>query len=199
MNSQWWTQSESAWDTGEEANLCLDANGWPMTLTQKLAADGTCTATPMFTKIGILLNRDLSAPYYQAGHYDVYYDGACTLSYSFDALVVSQSAGHDVFSVASPTAGGIYIVINGSGAGANYCRNIRVTLSSLTVSYQAGALFNPQFLSVVGQFRLIRFMDWMCTNGSQHSLWSRRPTTTMPFYGSTARPDHSGSYPECLK
>jgi hypothetical protein len=41
--------------------------------------------------------------------------------------------------------------------------------------WQNGALFNPDWLPHVRDQRLVRFMDWMATNGSTQARWDDRP------------------------
>ena len=40
---------------------------------------------------------------------------------------------------------------------------------------RAGLLFEPGFLAVVQEARMVRFMDWMATNGSDQVTWDDRP------------------------
>ena len=192
--SQFSTQN-SAGDTGEEDLLCLDANGYVQTMAfvQTAVGSGNCTAPAQFTTMNFLLNSSIPAPYYPSGNYDVYYNpGGCTFSYMFDASLVSQNvaAGHDVINVTA-SANGIRMILSKMGAGSNYCQNISVTQSSLTASYQAGAIFHPNFLKVLEPFSALRFMDWMCTNGNTNATagtWAGRPTPTTIFYGSATAP-----------
>jgi hypothetical protein len=178
----WTTHGSSSWDTSEEQYLNLDSDGWPMTLTSKNEP-----SAQQFTSVGVVLARNLPSTangYYPAGQYVVLYDGQGTLTYGFDASLVSSSAGRDVIN-ATPTSGGIELRItatdpNHSG---NYIRNIRVVQSQNEAALTAGRLFNPTFLSVIQKFRALRFMDWFQTNGSPLSTWSTRPVLTNAFWG----------------
>jgi hypothetical protein len=186
--SHWITGNGSTWDTGEEASLCVDSNGWPTTLTSKLTGSGTgtCTATPTFTQVTLLLNYTFPAPFYPSGNYDVYYSGSCTFSFRGDAKLVSQSSGHDVINVATASGAGIWVTITASGSGANYCHNVSVTQSTLTASWQSGAIFHPKFLQNIAPYNGIRFMQWQCidTNTTFTWSWSTRPVPGTVFYGS---------------
>ncbi len=55
-------------------------------------------------------------------------------------------------------------------------RNIRVMREDLVPLAEAGEIFAPHFLRLVEGFRLVRFMDWMRTNGSVQATWDGRPT-----------------------
>lgn len=41
--------------------------------------------------------------------------------------------------------------------------------------HEGGAVFNPDFLDLIEDFRALRFMDWMVTNGSTQVTWDDRP------------------------
>lgn len=43
-------------------------------------------------------------------------------------------------------------------------------------SYEAGEIFRPEWLALIKDFRLFRFMDWQGTNNSLRSAWTDRPT-----------------------
>src|SRR5579864_4103674 len=98
----WITHSASTWDTGEEQYLNLDSDGWPITLTTKNAP-----GAQQFTSLGVLLFRLNQTPngFYPAGQYVVLYDGQGTITYGFDATLVSRSSGQDIINVANPSGG----------------------------------------------------------------------------------------------
>jgi hypothetical protein len=65
-------------------------------------------APQQFTSVGVLLLRELpdtANGYYPAGKYVVLYDGRGTLTYGFDASLVSSSPGRDVINVSNPSVG----------------------------------------------------------------------------------------------
>jgi hypothetical protein len=180
--SGWLTQSNGIWDTGEEQYLNLDANGYPITLT--VVNDPN---PQRFTSVGVLLQRDFPSTangYYPAGQYAVDYDGQGTLTYSFDATLVSSSAGRDVINV-TPSAAGIFIHITGTDPNktGNYLRNIRVVQLANEAALNAGQIFNPAFLNLIKNYRALRFMDWFRTNGSALSSWAKRPVPANAFWG----------------
>jgi len=182
MNSQWITHSGSTWDTSEEQYLNLDANGYPVTLTTV-----NDPSAQKFNSVGVLLFRLISTPngYYPAGQYVVLYDGQGTLTYGFDASLVSQSAGRNVINVAAPSAAGIDLRITATDPNhtGNYIRNIRVVKAENEAALTAGQVFNPTFLNLIQKFRVLRFMDWFATNGSIVSSWSSRALPSNAFWG----------------
>ena len=80
----WWTSTATAWDTGEEAYLQLDADGYPTTLTARSAQ---LHSAQLFNRVSVLLERDLGKSNagtglpYRPGQYVVMYSGRGTLAY----------------------------------------------------------------------------------------------------------------------
>ena len=180
----WITHTAAKWDTGEEQYLNLDSNGYPVSL--KAVNDPN---PQQFTSVGVLVLRgqlQTSSGYYPAGKYVVLYDGQGTLTYGFDGALVSSAPGRDVINVAQPSTAGIFISIvstdpNHTG---NYIRNIRVVKAEEESALAAGQIFNPAFLQDIKNFRALRFMDWLETNGSTLSSWANRPQVTDAGWGS---------------
>jgi hypothetical protein len=182
----WITHSNSAWDTNEEQYLNLDSNGYPVTLTAM-----NDPAPQQFISVGVLLLRSLpntANGYYPAGKYVVLYDGQGTLTYGFNASLVSSSPGRDVINVANPSSAGIdlRIVATDPNHSGNYLRNIRAVKAENETALNAGQVFNPTFLNLIKNFRALRFMDWFSTNGSTLSSWANRPVPANAFWGTGA-------------
>jgi hypothetical protein len=121
---------------------------------------------------------------YPGGQYVVLYDGQGTLSYGFDATLISRSPGRDVINVI-PSNNGIdlRIIATDPHHTGNYLRNIQFVTAANESAAKAGQIFNPVFLKLIQNFRALRFMDWLQTNGSALSSWSDRPIPTYAFYG----------------
>ena len=190
--SGWVTHSTTTWDTGEEAYLQLDSNGYPTTLT---AASSDPHSPQLFNSVGLILERGLpnsnagTGLPYRAGQYVVLYDGQGTLSYGFDAKLVSSSPGRDVINVATPTSGaGIDLRITSTDPNhtGNYIRNIRVVKAEEEQLLQAGNVFEPNFLSLMQRFHVLRLMQWLAIDGPGGTLtnWSSRPHPTDAGWGS---------------
>lgn len=181
----WITHSDSNWETNEEKFLNLDPNGWPITLTAVNNPNAQ-----QFTSVSVLLLRNLPSTangYYPAGQYVVLYDGQGTITYNFDATLVSRAAGKDTINVAKPSTDGIDVRITATDPNhnGNYIRNIRVVKAENLPLLSAGTIFNPAFLNLIKGFRAIRFMDWLSTNGNTLSSWSNRPVPSNAFWGTT--------------
>jgi len=125
--------------------------------------------------------------YYPAGQYVVLYDGQGTLAYSADAKLVSSTPGRDVINVATPSDGGIDLRINATDPNhtGNYIRNIRVVKAEQESQLAAGAVFNPTFLSVLQNFRVLRGVQWLeiDNDGGTLTNWAQRPQMTDGGYG----------------
>ena len=141
------------WNTGE--NLKLNDQGWPILKNNQAAH------TIMF--------RDTDGAY-PAGRYVCTYDGDGDVVLDFDAKMVHQTKGRVVADV-TPTNLGIYLRIDRSNPN-NPVRNVKVWLPGFE---DAKSPFHPFFLKRLKPFSVIRFMDWMRTNGSDISSWSDRP------------------------
>ncbi|MCU0566332.1 MAG: hypothetical protein MUF49_07025 [Oculatellaceae cyanobacterium Prado106] len=167
-----------SWVTEESDKLDLDASGWVKSLPAP--AD-----PPEYTRVATLLQRDLGVPY-PGGKYIVLYDGEGTIEYRFDAQKddAASRPGRDVINV-TPSDAGIYMIITATDPRqqGNYIRNIRVVQERYESTFSQ-EVFNPVFLDRIRQFKTLRFMDWMRTNGSNQSSWANRPQVTDAFYSS---------------
>lgn len=180
--SQWITHSDTTFDTKEEQYANLDANGWPMTLTSVNES-----SRQQYNSLGVLLflgGFDTSNGFYPGGRYIVLYDGRGTLTYADDATLVRRSPGRDVINVI-PSKNGIdlRITVTDPKHTGDYVRNIRLVGADNEAAIKAGHVFNPRFLQLVHYFRVLRFMDWLQTNGSTIRSWSDRPLPTQAFFG----------------
>ena len=184
-NAAWLTHSDSAWDTGEEKYLNLDANGWPITLDAV-----NDPSTQQFNSVGVLMQREFSNTpngFYPGGQYVVLYQGQGTIIYGGDAVLVSHTTGQDTINVANATAAGIdlRITVTDPKHTGDYIRNIQVVQAAHLSALKSGQLFNPRFLSLIQNFHVLRFMDWLATNNSTLSSWTKRPLQSNAFWGTS--------------
>src|ERR1700678_678851 len=187
----WSTSTVMNFNTGETAYLQLDANGYPTTLT---ASSADPHSPQLYTSVSVLLNRNLpnsnagTGLPYRAGQYVVLYDGQGTMNYGFDAKLVSSSPGRDVINVANPTNGGgilLQITATDPNHTGNYVRNIRVVKAEEESLLDAGNVFEPSFLSLLKNFRVLRTMQWLeiDNNGGLLTNWASRPQQTDGGWG----------------
>jgi hypothetical protein len=175
----WISGDKSKWDNKQP--LDLDANGWVRSLTP-----GQIARTLMLRELG---DR------YPAGQYTVRYKGQGTLIFSAAASVVSQKPGEINLQV-TPAKGGITMEIMATNS-ADYLRDIRITLPGglcddnpfrhvasaqqcngrrflSYADHSESIIFSPVFLDRLRAYSVLRFMDWMQTNGSPVQTWSQR-------------------------
>ncbi len=188
-----WVTHDTAtgtWDTGEEAYLQCDANGYPTTLSAS-AADPHRPQS--FNSVAVLLlhgqpraDAGTGLPY-PAGRYVIEYDGEGTLDVGLDAVRVTSTPGRLVFSVAKPTDGGIVIYMTATDPRrtGNYLRNIRVVRAEQESLLRAGEIFNPAFLRLMQHFRVLRAMQWLeiDDDGGSSTDWRQRPLPTIAGWG----------------
>ena len=190
----------SAWDSGEEAQLDVDANGW----IRSLPATGSSAVYRYASTIVI------SGGTQPVGQYIVLYDGQGTLSYSGVATKVASlsTPGRDVVNVTSGT--NVFLLSVLATNPSNYLRNIRiyapggacsgdmttwVTSAAACTSgkgtyvafenFPAGSTWFPTFASDLKGFRTLRFMDWGMTNSNKVTSWSGRTALTNRVWSGT--------------
>lgn len=177
----WISGSSSEWDDGRPVDV--DADGWVRSLLP-----GQIARALMLW----------SSTHFPEGRYVVLYDGAGTLEYRQGATRddAASTPGRDVVDFVS-SRGGFLMNLTSTDA-SDPLRNIRVVMPGGVchedrLSYcddstpcdagscdafedvHAEQVFHPLFLANIARYRLLRFMDWMDTNGSEQSAWADRP------------------------
>jgi len=140
-------------DTGE--TLPLNEQGWP------LLKPGQAAHTVIFVGTGGA---------YPAGQYVCTFDGRGDVVLGLDAKNI-QRQGNRILVDVKPTEAGIDLRIENSDP-TNPVRNVRLWMPGFE---DAESPFHPLYLERLKPFSVIRFMDWMRTNGSSIRTWSDRP------------------------
>jgi hypothetical protein len=159
--ARWWfsqPSDSSVWDDGR--SIPLDADGYPTSLLPDQYA-----STVLLTEQG---------GNYPSGQYICLYDGEGDINFRIDAGIVSQTPGRIVVQV-NPSAGGTTQLQIRSTNPADHIRNIRLLLPGHEQDH-AAQVFTPEFLASCAPFKVLRFMDWMTSNGSTLTEWSGRTT-----------------------
>lgn len=165
----WVGHLEGRWGGWGEAELrqgdYLDEQGWPTRIPDGL------------TKIeAIILTGTNANATSLAGKYRVTYEGDGELNISL-AKVISQKPGEIWFDFKPGGAlVGIGITETDPQNTGNYIRNIQVVHESNIALHEAGAIFNPNWVSLIDDVRSVRFMDWMDTNNSVYQSFEDYPT-----------------------
>jgi hypothetical protein len=175
--------------TGEEQYLDLDKDGWPKSL-RAVHQD----APQKFTEVRIILRPQLTQAtdgVASTVRFVVRYKGQGTIGYGDAAKLVSNlsSPGRDILEVTRNQYGGaFFLVIKDTDPHhtGEYIRDIQVYRADQERAAQAGEIFNPRFLELLRDFRALRFMEWLRTNGSMQAKWSDRPMASNANWSSTA-------------
>jgi hypothetical protein len=169
----WISSTPDVWDDGRK--LDLDENGWVKSLLP-----GQQARTLMFWWDG--------DKHYPAGKYQVLYDGEGKIT-SFTQRILSSEPGKLTMGVA-PKNGGIALTIEETNPN-NYIRNIRVIgpeTECADAACTSASRFSKEFLDSIRSFRVLRFMDWMATNGSKVSSFDNRPKVSDARYSEKGVP-----------
>lgn len=140
----------------------LDANGWPIALP----ADVSSLATLILTDLPADAGR-------VAGRYVLRYSGKGDLKLSGRAEGIEATAGQISFDY-TPGQGSVILTISALDA-ADPIREISVVREDHLAAYDAGAVFNPEWLGRIRGAKGLRFMDWMDTNNSKLARLEDRP------------------------
>lgn len=139
----------------------LDANGWPRAIPPELTGITTLILTDLPPEAAT-----------SAGRYRLLHAGEGTLLIEGRARNIARRPGEISFDF-TPGDGAVQITIAATDAD-NPLRDIRVIREDQIAAWQAGAMFNPDWIGRIRGARMVRFMDWMATNGSTQSDFSTR-------------------------
>lgn len=147
-----------------EAGGHLDAHGWPI----RIPAEITKLETFMLTDFP----EEASL---HSGIYRLTYEGEGKLELAGRPRALRYE-DNEIWFQFSPGDGALGLAIyetDPKGTG-NYIRNISIVREDQIPLFEAGVIFNPDWLRLVKEARLLRFMDWMFTNGSPVKTWEDR-------------------------
>ncbi|MCV2864049.1 calcium-binding protein [Albidovulum sediminicola] len=153
------------WETTSHEDLVaggyLDAAGWPV----RLPPGATLFRTGFdWSGGGETASR--------MGRYVLTYEGSGHIALFGNVQEAARQPGRIVFD--NPEGRGFWLEIRDIDP-KNYIRNISILREDRIALFQAGAIFNPDWLRLIQDARHLRFMDWMATNGSDIETWKGRP------------------------
>jgi len=143
----------------------LDENGWPTEIPSGVDRIGTHILTAQNAGATSL-----------AGRYRLTYDGEGELSIN-GVNNIEYGDGEIWFEYIPGQSETVGIDILRTGSNGNHIRNISVVHEDNISAFEAGEIFNPNFVELIEDMRSLRFMDWMGTNNSTQSEWADRPQT----------------------
>ncbi|MEP2530302.1 calcium-binding protein [Shimia sp.] len=143
----------------------LDEEGWVWGIPEEIESVET-----------LLLTDQPEAATGLAGRYRVTWLGTGELSVTGRARVVRENP-REVWFEYTPGDGpvGLKIEMTDPESTGDYVHGIQVVAEAHLPLHEAGAVFNPDWLNIVQDLRLVRFMDWQRTNGSTQEVWDDRP------------------------
>lgn len=136
----------------------LDADGWIVRVPTSLARIGTLILTDLPAEMTSL-----------AGRYHARWEGSAYPAFRGAARNVRYRRNSATFEFA-PGEGPVLIEVNRGNL-----RNLSVVHERHLERFDAGEVFNPDWLERIGDAETLRFMDWMATNNSDQVEWSDRP------------------------
>ena len=167
----WVTITNGAWDTGQNARVTFDAQGW----VKAKPLDVDSVSTILFTGA-----EDNAHP---KGRYVVTWEGEGTVRVDSTRIDTAASGPQRVvfdFQGESPIR--IDIQSTDPQGNGNYIRNIRVFEEKLEPLLRAGEVFHPVFLQRIEDMRVLRFMDWEATNLVPPGRWDQMPAADAARY-----------------
>lgn len=162
----WLGHLPGQWGGFEMADLVaggyLDANGWPIAIPDEVEA----------IEAFVLTNQAPGATS-MAGRYVVTWEGQGDLQITGAAL--DQTRDGNVITFGYRPSDELVAVRIESVDPDDPIRNIAIVREDLVPFHEAGVLFNPDWIAKIRDLRMVRFMDWMLTNGSPQVTWADRP------------------------
>ena len=163
QSREWVAQKTGApWGKGGELELTED--GWVARLKPGQHADLiflTLRGNPLYS------------------HYRVTYDGEGEIRYMLAADLHKRDRSNNTDHITvryKQDSGVTYAVLRIVNTNVrNPIRNIRIVPSRYVELHDNGEHFNPDWLRIIRNFKVIRYMDWMKTNNSRLEKWSDRP------------------------
>lgn len=151
-----------------EARAYLDPEGWLVSIPAETDRVETFILTDQPEEAKSL-----------AGNYRLTYSGEGRFDLSGRARVYKKTPGEWWFSY-SPGDGTIGIAITQTDPNqvGDYLRNFKIVHEDHIALDEAGFIFNPRWLAKIDDLRLVRFMDWMFTNGSEAKSLNDWPLVT---------------------
>jgi hypothetical protein len=140
----------------------LGPDGWPLRMPPILGSIGTLVLTDMPPQATSL-----------AGTYRVRFEGSGVIEVTGRAQNVRYGENEITFDY-TPGPGSVDLRIQRINV-TDPPRNITMVPRDKAALFDAGEVFNPDWTRRIGQFKALRFMDWMETNDSAVARWEDRP------------------------
>ncbi|MFV0243950.1 MAG: Ig-like domain-containing protein [Qingshengfaniella sp.] len=153
-------------------------NGRELQATGYLDDNGYPTQLPQGAKVSSIIMTEMPAEATSvSGRYRLTYEGEGKLELWGSARNIDLSTPGEIWFDYTAGTGpfGIHITATDPGKTGDYIRDISIVREDHIAMHEVGAVFNPTWLEHLEDLRMVRFMDWMNTNGSTQSEWADRP------------------------
>lgn len=162
---EWIAHRPGEWGGVAQSALAAvqDANGWPTAMPA-----GASHLTTM------VLSELPAAMTSAAGRYRLTYTGRGKIEIWGNARNIAASAGTIRFDHVPTGGGSVFIDIKEIDP-TSPIRITGIVNERHAAAFDAGEVFNPEWLALIRDFRVLRFMNWSKTNNSTESAWSDRP------------------------
>lgn len=142
----------------------IDPKGWVRSIPDGVARVGTTWNW----------SRHPNAAPYRRGVYVLTYTGSGVLELSGDVRVITRRPGRIVFENAKGGTFALDLLQTDPDGTGNYIRDISILHEQHLDLYAAGARFEPNWLNLIKDARVLRFMNWQATNNSGLRRWRDR-------------------------
>ena len=153
-----WGGRDAAWLAEQGA---LDEGGWPLRVPEGL----THISTMIFDQMPAEMTSF-------AGRYRARWDGDGRVAFTMGARNVRYQGNTARFDF-TPGTGPVTIELRGGSL-----RNLTIVHEDLIPAHEAGEVFHPDFLALIGDAAKLRFLNWMLANNSELAQWQDRPQLT---------------------
>jgi hypothetical protein len=151
----------------------LDDEGWVVQVPDGLRAVGT---------VFDWAPNEAVQPY-RSGRYVLRFEGQGKIKMKGNARIISIDPNEIVFEIREGKTWMMDIASTDPEGTGDYIRNISIVPERHLELYEAGAVFNPDWLALVEDIREFRFMDWGGTNNSTERTWDDRLSADEPNRG----------------
>ena len=171
----WIGHKDGEWGAWTTADLrdggYLDDAGWVRALPA-----GSTGVGSVFAWRG----KDVEAAY-RDGRYVMRYAGTGKITFSGSVKVVSDRPGRIEFDIPDAAQDWFFTITQTDPRGTgDYIRDLSIVHADHMELYDAGAVFNPEWVRLVADAREIRFMQWQATNRTDLARWQDRPHVDGP-------------------
>lgn len=163
----WIAHRTGQWGGFETADLhrmgALDAQGWPLFVPEGASALSALMLVDLPEDAGGV-----------AGNYRVTWDGSADIRMAGRVGGTRRRGLQEIWFSTTPGPGLVELQVSNI-APEDPVRNIAVVHQSHVAAYDAGQIFNPDWLARVEGMAVFRFMEWVNTNYTTLSDWADRP------------------------